>query len=134
MTITGVLLLCGAAIATGEDAPEAGSEATYLKNVRQLTFEGLRAGEGYFSTDAKRFVFAAEREVNPSADLYVLRSGRVTASPPGSARPPARTRSDRVLFASTTSTRRGQKQETRAARIRQPRGITTKPADILHEA
>ena len=40
--------LCGSAA----DTNSAG-EARFLSNIRQLTFEGRRGGEGYFSTDGK---------------------------------------------------------------------------------
>lgn len=37
-------------------------EAQLLGNVRQLTFEGRRAGEGYFSRDGSLMVFQSERD------------------------------------------------------------------------
>ncbi|MEM8911478.1 MAG: hypothetical protein AAGC97_06875, partial [Planctomycetota bacterium] len=33
-----------------------------LSNVRLLTFEGRRAGEGYFSADGTQMVFQSERD------------------------------------------------------------------------
>ncbi|MEW8300806.1 MAG: hypothetical protein AB2712_18350, partial [Candidatus Thiodiazotropha sp.] len=47
------------------DTP-AEEEARLLSNVRQLTFEGRRAGEGYFSADGGSMIFQSERDhANP---------------------------------------------------------------------
>jgi len=54
--------------------------------VRQLTFEGRRAGEGYFSRDASRLVFQSEREPgNPFYQIYLmdLDTGQVRRVSPG---------------------------------------------------
>ena len=46
-------------------------EAEWITNARQLTFEGRRAGEGYFSADGRRLVFQSEREPgNPFYQIY----------------------------------------------------------------
>lgn len=43
-----------------------------ISNARQLTFEGKRAGEGYFSADGKLIIFQSEREAsNPFYQMYV---------------------------------------------------------------
>ena len=48
-------------------------ELQFLKNVRQLTYEGKRAGEGYFSEDGKVMIFQSEREPeNPFFQIYLL--------------------------------------------------------------
>ena len=48
-------------------------EAAFLTKTRQLTFEGRRAGEGYFSQDGTQMVFQSERESgNPFFQIYVL--------------------------------------------------------------
>ncbi len=48
-------------------------EARLLSNVRQLTFEGRRAGEGYFSREGTKMVFQSERDPdNPFFQIYVL--------------------------------------------------------------
>ena len=48
-------------------------EAAFLTGVRQLTFEGKRAGEGYFSADGTKMVFQSEREAdNPFYQIYLL--------------------------------------------------------------
>ena len=38
-------------------AADGPGEARFLSNTRQLTFEGRRSGEGYFSSDGKALVF-----------------------------------------------------------------------------
>jgi Tol biopolymer transport system component len=45
----------------------------FLERSRQLTFEGMRAGEGYFSPDGSKLVFQSERETgNPFYQIYEL--------------------------------------------------------------
>jgi len=51
----------------------AADEARLLSSSRQLTFEGRRAGEGYFSPDGTQLVFQSERQSdNPFYQIYVL--------------------------------------------------------------
>jgi Tol biopolymer transport system component len=49
-------------------------EATYLKNVRQVTKDFVRAGEGYFSPDGKTVIFQAEEKDagNPFYQIFTL--------------------------------------------------------------
>jgi Tol biopolymer transport system component len=48
-------------------------EAALLSGVRQLTFEGKRAGEGYFSRDGSQLIFQSEREPgNPFYQIYLM--------------------------------------------------------------
>src|SRR5436309_10262984 len=48
-------------------------EARFLSNIRQLTFEGRRSGEGYFSPEGKFLIFQSEREPgNPFYQIYLL--------------------------------------------------------------
>lgn len=78
-----------------------------LTGSRQLTFKGLRAGEGYFSADGSKMVFQSEREPgNPFYQIYLmdLASGETERISPG----PGKTTcawihpsGDKVLFAST---------------------------------
>jgi len=88
-------------------AAETGSEATFLSNVRQLTFEGRRNGEGYFSSDGKALIFQSEREAdNPFYQIYSLdlESGDTRRISPGTGKTTCsffRPGSDEVLFAST---------------------------------
>ncbi|HJZ81484.1 MAG TPA: hypothetical protein VKD91_14105, partial [Pyrinomonadaceae bacterium] len=51
----------------------ASEEAQFLKDVRQLTFDGKRSGEGYFSPDGKSLIFQSERDPdNPFYQIYRL--------------------------------------------------------------
>src|SRR5688572_23501668 len=83
------------------------SEAAFLTNVRQLTFEGKRSGEAYFSPDGTRLIFQAERETdNPFYQIYVLslETGDVTRVSPGTGKTTCsffHPSEDRVVFAST---------------------------------
>lgn len=82
-------------------------QAKLLRDVRQLTFEGRRAGEGYFSADGKQMVFQSEREPgNPFFQIYLMdtESGDVHRVSPGKGKTTCawiRPQGDRVLFAST---------------------------------
>jgi hypothetical protein len=70
-----------------------------LSDVRQLTFVGRRAGEGYYGADGRRLVFQSERDPdNPffQIHLFDLETGDVRRISPGTgkshparARPPA---------------------------------------------
>jgi Tol biopolymer transport system component len=88
------------------DSPSA-SEAQFLSNTRQLTFEGKRSGEGYFSPDGKALIFQSEREAdNPFYQIYLLdlESGDSHRVSPGIGKTTCaffRPGSDEVLFAST---------------------------------
>ena len=45
----------------------------FLSDIRQLSFDGLRAGEGYFSQDGRYMVFQSEREqTNPFYQIYLM--------------------------------------------------------------
>ena len=82
-------------------------EQDFLTDIRQLTTEGRRAGEGYWSPDGKRIVFQGEREPgNPFYQIYVLdlASGRTTRISTGTGKTTCaffRPASDEILFAST---------------------------------
>jgi Tol biopolymer transport system component len=57
----------------GPTAAAAPEEARLIENPRQLTFEGRRAGEGYFSRDGSAFVFQSERQPgNPFYQIYFM--------------------------------------------------------------
>ena len=48
-------------------------EDRFMTNTRQLTFEGRRTGECYFSLDDRKLVFMSEREPgNPFFQIYML--------------------------------------------------------------
>ena len=56
---------------SSDDEPSV--EEQFLSGVRQITFEGKRAGEGYFSSDASLMVFQSERRAdNPFYQMYLL--------------------------------------------------------------
>lgn len=59
------------AISSPEKAAELQSKL--IGGVRQLTFDGKRAGEGYFSADGRQMVFQSEREPgNPFFQIYLM--------------------------------------------------------------
>ena len=61
-------------------------EAELIANSRQITFEGRRAGEGYFSADGKQMVFQSERDpANPFYQIYLsdLETGDIQKVSPG---------------------------------------------------
>jgi Tol biopolymer transport system component len=74
-----LLLFSLFSIATGE-------EPQFLSNIRQLTFEGRRAGEGYFGPSGKLMVLQSEREPdNPFYQIYLMdfETGDVERISPG---------------------------------------------------
>src|SRR6266852_3541249 len=62
-------------------------EAVHLKNIRQLTRDFVRAGEGYFSPDQKQVIFQAEEKDtgNPFYQIFVmeLETGKYRRVSPG---------------------------------------------------
>ena len=83
------------------------NEALLLSATRQLTFEGRRAGEGYFSADGNKMVFQSEREEeNPFYQIYLmdLELGDIERISPGLGKTTCawiHPDGKRVLFAST---------------------------------
>ncbi|MDJ0839176.1 MAG: M28 family peptidase [Acidobacteriota bacterium] len=62
------------------------TERDLLQRTRQLTFEGKRAGEGYFSSDGSWMVFQSERSAeNPFYQIYLmdLETGDIERVSPG---------------------------------------------------
>jgi TolB protein len=49
-------------------------EAVHLKNIRQVTADFVRAGEGYFSPDGKQIIFQAEEKEsgNPFYQIFLM--------------------------------------------------------------
>jgi Tol biopolymer transport system component len=96
-------LLLGSLPASGAE-PE---EAQLLTRVRRLTFEGRRAGEGYFSPDGRYLVFQSEREEgNPFYQIYRMdrTTGETVRISPGIGKTTCsfiRPGTGDVLFAST---------------------------------
>lgn len=90
-------------LATRADEPE----ARLLSDIRQLTLDGARSGEAYFSADGRQIIFQSEREPrNPFYQMYLmdLATGATRRVSPGVGKttcgwihPDGR----RVLFAST---------------------------------
>jgi len=83
------------------------SEAALLSNIRQVTFVGQRAGEGYFSQDGSLLIFQSEREPgNPFFQIYLLdlRTGDIRRISPGVGKttcPWISPNKKKALFAST---------------------------------
>ena len=79
----------------------------FLDNTRQLTFEGRRSGEGYFSADGSKMVFQSERQSgNPFYQIYLLdlETGDTERVSPGHGKTTCawiHPVEDAVLFAST---------------------------------
>src|ERR1700681_1387333 len=50
------------------------AESTHLKNIKQLTSDYVRAGEGYFSPDGKTIIFQAEEKDtgNPFYQIFTM--------------------------------------------------------------
>ena len=97
-----------AAAQAPEPSPDASSpERGVLSRIRQLTFEGRRAGEGYFSPDGRKLVFQSEREAgNPFFQIYVLdfETGETKRISPGWGKTTCsffRPGADEILFSST---------------------------------
>ncbi|MEP9410202.1 MAG: M28 family peptidase [Candidatus Brocadia sp.] len=82
-------------------------EGQFLTNIRQLTYDGKSAGEGYFSQDGKYLIFQSERDPeNPFYQIYMmsLETGKTHRVSPGIGKTTCsffRPNSEEVLFAST---------------------------------
>ena len=82
-------------------------ENRFLTNIRQLTYDGKRAGEGYFSDDGNALIFQSEREPdNPFYQIYLLNllTGDTHRVSPGIGKTTCaffRAGTDEVLYAST---------------------------------
>jgi Tol biopolymer transport system component len=82
-------------------------EAVHLKNIRQVTQEFLRAGEGYFSPDGTKIIFQAEEKgENPFYQMFVmdLKSGATRRVSTGAGKTTCgyfHPKKDRILFASS---------------------------------
>ncbi len=77
----GLVIMCSAGF-----VPAMKADASPISGTRQLTFEGARAGEGYYSADGTRMIFQSEREPgNPFYQMYVmdLETGDVERLSPG---------------------------------------------------
>src|ERR1041385_3295181 len=103
----GLLGLACACLAVSAAETTPADEAQFLSGIRQLTFEGRRSGEGYFSPDGRALIFQSEREPgNPFYQIYLLdlESGETHRVSPGVGKTTCaffRPGADEVLFAST---------------------------------
>jgi TolB protein len=84
------------------------AESAHLNNIKQLTFDFVRAGEGYFSPDGKKIIYQAEEKEtgNPFYQIFVqdLETGRYRRISPGVGRTTCsafRPDGKRVIFASS---------------------------------
>ncbi len=100
------------------------TEKDFLSRARRLTFEGRRAGEGYFSPDGTQMVFQSEREPgNPFYQIYLLdlttgNSKRISSGQGKTTCAFFQPGSGNILFASTHHDARSvelQKEELRAS-------------------
>jgi Tol biopolymer transport system component len=80
-------LLACCALAADPPADWEKAEAVHLKNIRQVTKDFVRAGEGYFSPDGKTIIFQAEEKEtgNPFYQIFTmdLETGRTRRVSPG---------------------------------------------------
>jgi Tol biopolymer transport system component len=97
-------LTLGVSISAAQDSSQ---ESRFLSGTRQLTYEGARSGEGYFSRDGRYMVFQSEREPsNPFYQIYWMdrETGDLERVSPGFGKTTCawiHPDGDRVLFAST---------------------------------
>jgi Tol biopolymer transport system component len=87
LLLLSVVLLIGRS-ARGEDPPPASIEPTFLSNLKQVTFDFAKAGEGYFSPDAKLIVYQAITKEYPFYQIYLqpLADGKPKLVSPGRGR------------------------------------------------
>src|SRR5712692_9670461 len=83
-------------------------EAVHVHNIRQVTRDFVRAGEGYFSPDQKQIIFQAEEKDtgNPFYQIFVmdLESGKYRRVSPGAGRTTCsyfRPDGKKIIFASS---------------------------------
>ena len=94
-------------ITSSDPTAAAKAQGELLSSVRQLTFDGKRAGESYFSADGKWMVFQSEREAdNPFFQIYLMdrETGDTHRVSPGLGKTTCawiHPDNNRVLFAST---------------------------------
>jgi len=74
-------------VLAADPAPWQEKEAAHLKNIKQLTTDYVRAGEGYFSPDGKTIIYQAEEKTtgNPFYQIFTmdLATGRTHRVSPG---------------------------------------------------
>jgi len=98
------VMLSGLGI-TGQETVNLENE--FLKNTRQLIYEGNRSGEGYFSDDGRYLIFQSERDAdNPFYQIYILdfETGDINRISPGYGKTTCsyfQWNGDRVMYASS---------------------------------
>jgi Tol biopolymer transport system component len=82
-----MVALLASALLLGVSRDASAAEAAHLKNIKQVTHDFARAGEGYFSPDMTRIIFQAEEKGtgNPFYQMFVmdLKTGRYRRVSPG---------------------------------------------------
>ncbi|MCH2210857.1 MAG: M20/M25/M40 family metallo-hydrolase [Fuerstiella sp.] len=107
--ITAAALAQDADISESDPVTAAAYEARFLTRIQQLTIEGRRAGEGYFSADGRQLIFQSERDPqNPFFQIFRLdrNTGETTRISPGHGKTTCswiHPDGQRVLFSSTHS-------------------------------
>ena len=113
-----------AAAVAAEGTGGAASESDFLTRVRRLTYEGKRAGEGYFSADGSKLVFQSERAPgNPFYQIYELdlESGETRRISPGIGKTTCsflRPGTGEILYASTHHDPRSQELQREELELR----------------
>ncbi len=103
--------------ATKAEESHAWKEAVLLTDIRQVTFAGRRAGEGYFSPDGSQLIFQSERTAgNPFFQIYRMKlpDGKTHRISPGTGKTTCawfHPLKQKVLFASTHEDPDAQKKQ-----------------------
>jgi TolB protein len=83
-------MLTAAAVLCADPTDWQTAESAYLKNIKQVTTDFVRAGEGYFSPDGKKIIYQAEEKNtgNPFYQIFVqdLETGNFRKISPGKGR------------------------------------------------
>src|SRR6516225_12003904 len=68
------LILASLVLAQPPQVDWKAKESEHLTNIKQLTFDFVRAGEGYFSPDGTKIIFQAEEKDtgNPFYQIFVM--------------------------------------------------------------
>ena len=117
------LLLALALAPAAEPDDWKAAESAHLKNIKQVTTDFVRAGEGYFSPDGTKIIFQAEEKDtgNPFYQIFVmdLKTGKAARISPGNGRTTCgyfRPDGKKVIFASShgdPDTKKHQEDEVR---------------------
>jgi Tol biopolymer transport system component len=79
-SVVALLVLINFVVQAKEETPSASTEKVFIDtpntlvtSARQITFEGPKSGEGYFSADGKKMIFQSERYPgNPFYQMYLM--------------------------------------------------------------